>query len=212
MTLTTHKPCLLSTLALLTFFSMVSAHEQGSDNYTMPKDVLSNGGDKSNSSNYKMVATVGQYATRKGTANGNVLYPGFYSPRSTRSPAPASCQLYAVNDKGLNNSQFFTVNLDDLTISKLGPMYKGYDIEALAIHPETNMIYAASGDNVTNGKKGHFYRVDGETGELFPVGSSGFQEIEDLTFSPGGTLLYAWAKGDGLITIEYLTTGVGTLV
>ncbi len=123
--------------------------------------------------------------------------------------APATCQLYAVNDKGLNNSQFFTVNLDDLTVSALGPMYKGHDIESLAIHPETNMIYAASGDNVTNEKQGHFYRVDGETGKLFPVGSSGFKEIEDLAFSPDGTL-YAWAKGDGLITIN-LTTGVGTL-
>jgi hypothetical protein len=86
--------------------------------------------------------------------------------------APASCQIYAVNDKGLNNSQFFTVSLDDFTVSKLGTMYKGHDIEALAIHPETNMIYAASGDNVTNGKKGHFYRVDGGTGDLFPIGST----------------------------------------
>lgn len=87
MTLRTHQRCLLSTLALLllTFFSMVSAHEQSSNNYTMPKDVLSNGGDKSNSSSYRMVATVGQHATRKGTANGNVLYSGFYVPR-TRSP------------------------------------------------------------------------------------------------------------------------------
>jgi hypothetical protein len=125
-------------------------------------------------------------------------------------PTPASCQLYAVNDKGLNNSQFFTVSLDDLTISELGPMYKGHDIEALAIHPKTDMIYAASGDNVTNGKPGHFYQVDGETGQILPVGSTGFNEIEDLAFSPDGTL-YAWAKDDGLITID-LATGNGTLV
>ncbi|MCK5524065.1 MAG: hypothetical protein KAI83_13120 [Thiomargarita sp.] len=131
------------------------------------------------------------------------------SLQANTSISTASCQLYAVNDKGLNNSQFFTVNLVDFTVSALGPMYKGHDIEALAIHPETNMIYAASGDNVTNEKQGHFYRVDGENGELFPVGSSGFKEIEDLAFSPDGTL-YAWAKGDGLITIN-LTTGVGTL-
>jgi len=89
-------------------------------------------------------------------------------------------------------------------------MYKGHDIEALAIHPKTDMIYAASGDNVTNGKKGHFYIVDGQTGQLFPVGSTGFNEIEDLAFSPDGTL-YAWAKDDGLITID-LATGNGTLV
>ncbi|RKZ41788.1 MAG: hypothetical protein DRQ49_03895 [Gammaproteobacteria bacterium] len=124
--------------------------------------------------------------------------------------APATCQLYAVNDKGLNNSQFFTVNLDDLTISALGPLYKGHDIESLAIHPETNMIYAASGDNATSVQKGHFYRVDGETGEISAVGSTHFKEIEDLAFSPDGTL-YAWAKGDGLITID-LATGAGTLM
>jgi len=125
--------------------------------------------------------------------------------------APATCQLYAVHDEKLNDSQFFTMRFDDFTISALGPMYKGHDIEALAIHPETNMIYAASGDDVTNGKKGHFYRVDGENGELFTVGSTGFNEIEDLAFSPDATL-YAWAKGDGLITIDNLTTGEGTLV
>jgi hypothetical protein len=131
-------------------------------------------------------------------------------PGAVVNVAPATCQLYAVNDKGLNNSQFFTVSLDDLTISELGPMYKGHDIEALAIHPKTDMIYAASGDNVTNGKPGHFYQVDGETGQIIPVGSTGFNEIEDLAFSPDGTL-YAWAKDDGLITID-LATGNGTLV
>ncbi len=124
--------------------------------------------------------------------------------------APATCQLYAVNDKGLNNSQFFTVSLETGEVKKLGPLYKGYDIESLAIHPETNMIYAASGDNVTNGKPGHFYRVDGQTGQLFSVNSTGFNEIEDLAFSPDGTL-YAWAKRDGLTTID-LVTGNGTLV
>jgi hypothetical protein len=131
------------------------------------------------------------------------------------SPPPvnvnqASCQLYAVNDKGLNNSQFFTVNLADLSVSELGAMYEGHDIEALAIHPQTNMVYAASGDDVTNGKPGHFYRVGGELGELSSVGSTGFKEIEDLAFSPDGTL-YAWAKGVGLITIN-LATGEGTVV
>jgi uncharacterized repeat protein (TIGR01451 family) len=82
MTLTTYQRCLLSSLALLlsSFFSMVSAHEQSSEHYTMTKDVLSNGGNKSNSPNYQMVATVGQYATRKSTANGKVLYSGFHHP------------------------------------------------------------------------------------------------------------------------------------
>jgi hypothetical protein len=124
--------------------------------------------------------------------------------------APASCQLYAVHDKGVNDTQFFTVNLENLTVTPLGPLYKNHDIEALAVHPETNMLYAAAGDKATDGKPGDFYRVDGQTGELFPIGGTGFTNIEDLAFSPEGSL-YAWAKGDGLITID-LTTGQGTLV
>ncbi|EDN69063.1 hypothetical protein BGP_1050 [Beggiatoa sp. PS] len=57
--------------------------------------------------------------------------------------------------------------------------------------------------------KGYLYIVDGETGELFPIGSSDFNEIGDLAFAPDGTL-WAWAKNDGMITIEP-TTGLGTL-
>jgi YD repeat-containing protein len=132
------------------------------------------------------------------------------NPTATKQDiSPATCQIYAVNDKGLNHSQFITIRLNDLKVTELGPLYKGHDIESLAIHPKTNTIYAASGDNVTNGNNGHFYRVDAQTGGLFPVGSTGFTEIEDLAFSPDGTL-WAWAKGEGLITIN-LTTGVGTL-
>jgi WD40 repeat protein len=126
----------------------------------------------------------------------------------TDTPTPASCQLYAVNDKGLNNSQFFTISFPELkNVSQLGSTCHGCDIEALAIHPETNIIYAASGDDATNGKKGHLYIVDGETGELTSVGSTGFNEIEGLAFSADGSTLWAWAKGDGMITITLDITG-----
>ncbi|NJO16016.1 MAG: choice-of-anchor D domain-containing protein [Thioploca sp.] len=124
---------------------------------------------------------------------------------------PASCQLYAVNDGQLNDSQFFTISLDEThAINELGPLYPGHDIEALAIDPQTDLIYAASGNDVSgDNPKGYLYLVDGETGELFPVGSTGFEEIGDLSFSPDGTL-WAWAKGAGLITIDTIT-GVGTI-
>jgi hypothetical protein len=137
--------------------------------------------------------------------------PVWLKVAENQTVTPASCQAYAVNDKGRNDSQFFTINLETGEINKLGTMYKGHDIESLAIHPTTNMIYAASGDNVTNGKKGHLYIVDGQTGELFPIGYTGFNEIEDLAFAPDGTL-WAWAKGKdgGMITIDP-TTGVGKL-
>ena len=122
----------------------------------------------------------------------------------------ALCQLYAVNDGGLNRSQFFTTALNSLQVNKLGPLYVGYDIEALATHPQTNIIYAASGDDTTTKEsRGYLYIVDGQTGELFPVGSTGFNEIEALAFDSTGTL-WAWAKGDGLVVIDP-NTGDGNL-
>ena len=134
-------------------------------------------------------------------------------PVSAETVAPALCHIYGVNDGQLNNAQFFTISSDEAhTVKKLGPLYKGYDIEAIAIDPKTNVIYAASGDNVENEQlKGHLYMLDSQTGKLSPVGSTGFDEIEDLAFSSDGTL-WAWAKGEngGLITIVP-TTGVGTL-
>ena len=158
-------------------------------------------------------------ATATVTLTGN----GVANDVVTPTPAPAPCQLYAVNDQGLNNSQFFTISLDGaFSTSKLGPLYKGCDIEAFAICPKNNKIYAASGDNVANnpdsvcsdhqgnGRKGHLYRVDGKTGELVSIGDTGFNEIEDLAFSADCKTLWAWAKGDGLITID-TTTGKGTL-
>jgi subtilisin family serine protease len=169
-------------------------------------------------SNDPDTATATVTLTGNGIAN-EVVTP---APMPTPTPAPASCQLYAVNDQGLNNSQFFTISLDDFSISKLGPLYKGCDIEAFAICPKNNMLYAASGDDVAdnpdpacrdhegNGRKGHLYLVDGETGELVSIGDTGFNEIEGLAFSADCNTLWAWAKGDGLITID-TTTGKGTL-
>lgn len=121
---------------------------------------------------------------------------------------PASCQLYAVNQQQTNNSQFFTVDFN-LQVNDLNALYEGYDIQALAIHPQTNIIYAASGKNAAAGKpKGHLYQVDGNTAKLFSIGSTGFDDIGDLTFTPDGKL-WAWAKGNGLIEIDY-TTGISS--
>jgi subtilisin family serine protease len=123
----------------------------------------------------------------------------------TPTPAPASpCLLYAVHDQGLNNSQLFTIGLDAVhEVNPLGPMYVGYDLESIAIHPASHIIYVASGDDVATGlKKGAIYTVDSTTGDLALVCNTGFNEIEDLAFSANGEILWAWAKGDGLIRID----------
>jgi hypothetical protein len=131
--------------------------------------------------------------------------------RGSKIAKPAQCQLYAVDDEGLNKSQFFTINVETGKVMALGPQYKGYDIEAVAIHPETNVIYAASGNNAkVYLPNGFLYKLDSDTGELINIGPTNFEEIGDLAFDSNGTL-WAWAKAEGLITLDLLT-GAGTLV
>ena len=123
---------------------------------------------------------------------------------------PASCLIYGIHDKGLNNSMAFTINPETQEIMQLGNLHKGRDIEAMAIHPDTKIIYVASGNDTKGYPKGHFYKMDAQTGELISVGHTGFEEISDLVFNADGTVLWAWAKKQGIITINP-TTGEGTL-
>lgn len=197
MTLTTHQRCLLSTLALLllSFFSMVSAHEQSSNNYTMPKDVLSNGGDKSNSSNYRMVATVGQHTTQKVAANGNTLYSGFYTPR-TRSPKSNSacggvteglvaCYPFDGNaNDASGNGNHGTVHGATLTEDRFGNADSAYTFNGI-----NNYIHLSSLDSIgfNNGTVTLWFKL--ATG--FHTGNSAVVLIyrirsfgENLPFSP----------------------------
>jgi hypothetical protein len=123
----------------------------------------------------------------------------------------AACMLYGVQDKGLNDSIFFAIDLETNEVTQLGEMYEGYDIEAMAIHRETNIIYVASGNNTSNGlPKGHLYMLDAETGSLISLGATGFKEIGGLAFDSEG-VLWAWAKGDGLAKLD-IETAQGTLI
>ncbi len=118
------------------------------------------------------------------------------------------CQLYGVHDEGLNNSQFLTISPETFEVKALGKMKKAHDIEALDIHPQTGELFAASG-NDTN-IKGHLYQLNSNTGELTSIGSTGFKEIDGLSFHPDGTL-WGWATGAGLVTID-IATGKASLV
>jgi len=118
---------------------------------------------------------------------------------------PATCQIYAVHDKGLNNSQFFTVLPEPLEVNALGTIHPGYDIEALDAHPDTDTLYAGAGDDTDN--PGYLYTVNPQTGALTEIGDTGFDEIEALTFHPNGEL-WGWAKGEGLFTITLLPNSI----
>ncbi|MDM8564028.1 choice-of-anchor C family protein [Candidatus Halobeggiatoa sp. HSG11] len=122
---------------------------------------------------------------------------------------PASCRFYAINDKNLNNSIFLVFNVDsrleNFISSPLGPLYRGYDIEGLAVDPTSKLVYVSSGDDVGAGKlPGQLYVMSTNNGALIPVGSTGFDEVDSLTFAADGNL-WGWAKGDGLIHIDTKT-------
>lgn len=125
------------------------------------------------------------------------------------STMPASCLLYAVHDESRKDTQFFTVEpSEDFKVKLLGALHYEQDIEALDIHPETNLIFAASGDD--GSCPGHLYNVDAKTGVLSMVGKTGFREINGLSFKPDDGSLWGWAEHDGLIQIN-TQTGVGRL-
>ncbi len=122
---------------------------------------------------------------------------------------PASCQVYGVQDKGLNDSIPFVYNPVDQTVKQIGETCQGCDLEAMAIHPVTDEIYLGSGDNAVGHPNGHLYKLDANTGGLRSLGVTGFEDISGLTFDDDG-VLWGWAKGQGLVILD-TETGQGNL-
>lgn len=119
---------------------------------------------------------------------------------------PATCNtIYAVHDEAVQDSQFFTYQLTQQTFQALGLLHQGYDIEALAVHPQTHLLYATSGQ-----QNSILYNVDGLTGELTPIGNTGFDHVIGLAFHPTLHTLVGWSD-QGLIDID-LQTGRGQLI
>jgi len=123
-------------------------------------------------------------------------------------PAPVTaCKLYGVHDEALNDAVFFVYDIDANTTTQIGIKRKGCDIESMDISA-TGEMFVASGDNAFGHPKGHLYKLT-PTGELISVGNTGFNDISGLSFK--GDVLYAFAKGVGLVTLD-TQTGKGTLV
>jgi hypothetical protein len=145
---------------------------------------------------------------------GSGLTAAVATPRALAVPAPAalptSCLAYAVHDAGINNSQFFTIDPRTHAVAPLGRLHKGYDIEGIDLHPQTQALYATAGSDNRHGQDGYLYRVDTTNGALIVIGRTGFSEIVGLSFRPDGTL-WGWSEGTGLIRINR-DTGIGTVV
>jgi hypothetical protein len=140
--------------------------------------------------------------TRRGLRDG--------SSNTCRSPiTPAMCQVYGVQDKGPNDSIYFVYSPIDQTVEQIGEICRGCDLEAMAIHPVTDIIYFGSGDNASGHPNGHLYKLDANTGALRSVGTTGFKDISGLTFDDDG-VLWGWAKGKGLVILD-TGTGQGNL-
>jgi hypothetical protein len=151
-----------------------------------------------------------------GGAGIDVIQASFVDPTGTlvlADPVTAewvTCLIYAVRDPKYA-AQFFVIDLYTLAVTPIGPEQSGRNIEGMALHPTTNTLYAASGKYNTFGQKGFLFTVDGETGTLTPVGPTGYTGVEALAFRPTDGVLWGWAEGTGLVTLD-LNTGATTLV
>ncbi|MCV6638789.1 hypothetical protein [Candidatus Albibeggiatoa sp. nov. NOAA] len=122
--------------------------------------------------------------------------------------------VYAVHDEGVSDSQFFTINpYDQFNIKSLGQSYDGYDIEGLDIHPETQVLYASSGNDTIEQPAGHLYAVDKQTGGITSIGGIDFmvqgqsvigREVSALSYHSDGSL-WGWAEHCGLLRIDEKT-------
>jgi len=119
---------------------------------------------------------------------------------------PAQCDtVYAVHDKNVANSQFFTYQLQKNQLQPLGELLDATDIEGLAVHPNTHQLYASNGQ-----LNAQLYHVDGQTGELNLLGDIGYDNVVGLAFHPIENTLWGWSS-QGLLQID-LTTAAGTLI
>ncbi|MDY6991905.1 MAG: choice-of-anchor L domain-containing protein [Pseudomonadota bacterium] len=122
-----------------------------------------------------------------------------------------ACNLYAVHDEQVNDSQFFRIDPETQQVSAVGGLHAGFDIEAIAINLLTNTIYAASGKDAQSAP-GTLYTLDIDSGQLTAIGSLKLDEgsaeshvIEDisgLSFNPETNSLWGWAPNKGLFVLH----------
>ncbi len=125
--------------------------------------------------------------------------------QAAQAQAPAQCNtVYAVHDEGVSETQFFTYDLKKDLFNSLGDKLEAYDIEALDSHPQTRLLFAASGK-----KEAKLYQVDGDTGEAKLIGDIGFDNVVGLAFHFDGRLV-AWSD-QGLLELD-IDTAEGTLI
>lgn len=140
------------------------------------------------------------------------------------------CLLYAVNDRGENDSQIIAIDLyNGNKILTIGGEMPGADLEGLDFgygsgpNGSGGKLYASSGDNNVDGREsGSIYEVDPATGSINghavtvknssgeTVIKPGEVEISAISTRFTDNSLWGWAEGCGLIKIDP-STGNATL-
>ncbi len=124
------------------------------------------------------------------------------------SGEPPVCQLYAVQDHGLNNSQIYTISPETFDVEPISVRYPKHDLEGLDTHPISDKLYLTSGND--SKKPGYLFSFDVETAELTEIGDTSFGDVPSIAFNSEG-VLWGWVKDKGLITIN-TQSGQGTMV
>ncbi|MDM8562114.1 hypothetical protein QUF54_02050 [Candidatus Marithioploca araucensis] len=159
--------------------------------------VILKGGTKTYTYEYEPEVTEGAFSKEDLPKNKGGKRPNISNIQFCGSEAPCQPEYYAVHDDRLNDSQILIVAEE---LEPVGGVHEGRDIEALAIHPKTGVLYAASGDDTD--KPGYLYTIDKTNGELTEICDvTDYDEIDGLAFHPDGTL-WGWVQGVGIITID----------
>jgi hypothetical protein len=117
-----------------------------------------------------------------------------------KSADKSTCLVYGVHND-TDKTQLFIVNVNagPIEVYPRSNLDENYHIEALAIAPASNRIYAASA-------AGNLYEVRNGAQTLFDIGTSGFENIKALAFHPDGSL-WGWAQNVGLFRITLAEKG-----
>ncbi|BAP54880.1 hypothetical protein THII_0583 [Thioploca ingrica] len=176
----------------------------------------------------------GEYTVYVGyrLADGTIIYNGATPLHFFVDSAPPACNVYAVHDEGVDDTQFLKIDLSYLglkgVMTPLGPLYPHKNIEGLALHPANpNVLYGTAGTPATGQKSSSLYTIDRLTGEILsqmpltvPEENLYFNQVASLAVNWNDKTLdrlWAWAKTNqkgnwmGLIQIDP-NTGITTLV
>ncbi|MCK5524797.1 MAG: hypothetical protein KAI83_16855 [Thiomargarita sp.] len=128
--------------------------------------------------------------------------PDSFTPDNVTPDMEVCDYIYAVHDKGLNDSQIVRYH-PSTGIEPLGPSREGYDIEGVEITLNGAMdgvMYGAGSDHGQD--PGMLYEIDMATGEIIDESKVCNNGLDGISFNPRTNELWGWSETDGLVNLE----------